>query len=96
MKLYVCYGTFTAFGHKHPCTEAHKALVEAGYNPTVERVYGWGKLPMALNPKRKAVLKLTGDSYTVPALEGDNGELLGKTTREIIDWARANPATTEA
>lgn len=90
MKLYVCYGKFGA--PRHPCGAAYAALVEAGYSPEVKKVYGWGHLPKWMNPTRRAVHELTGGSNWVPVLEGDNGELLGKSTREIIDWARANPA----
>lgn len=92
MKLYVCYGTFPTPGHKHPCTTALDALVEAGYEPEVKKVYGWGKLPVWANPGRKHTRELTGGSNTVPVLEGDGGELLGKNTREIVEWAKANPA----
>jgi hypothetical protein len=92
MKLYVCYGTFNTPGHKHPCQAAHEALVEAGHDPELVKVYGWGPLPEWMNPKRRKVRELTGGSQWVPVLEGDNGELLGKSTREIVDWAQSNPA----
>jgi len=41
MKLYVCYGTWTAGKavHPHPCGEANKALVEAGYQPEIVHSY---------------------------------------------------------
>ena len=44
MKLYVCYGTWTAGKplHAHPCGEAHQAVVEAGHQPEVIRSYGLG------------------------------------------------------
>ena len=51
MKLYVCYGTWTAGQpvHAHPCGEAHKAVKEAGYEPEVIRSYGLGLAPDAVN-----------------------------------------------
>lgn len=91
MKLYVCYGTFGA-GH-HPCGSAHAALVEAGYDPEVKRVYGWGRLPTWMNPTRREVRELTGGSNWVPVLVDDDGKLLAKNTREVLDWAKSNPAT---
>jgi hypothetical protein len=47
LKLYVCYGTWKAGGsiHRHPCGEAHRALVAAGHEPRVIRSYGLGPLP---------------------------------------------------
>jgi hypothetical protein len=92
MKLYVCYGTFNIPGRSHPCTEAYDALVAAGHKPKVVRVYGWGRLPEWMNPGRRRTRELTGGSNWVPVLEGDNGELLGKSTAEIISWAEKNPA----
>jgi hypothetical protein len=92
MKLYVCYGTFPTPGHEHPCKAAHDALVEAGHKPTVKRVYGWGRLPVWMNPGRKEVRRITGGRNWVPVLVDDDGKLLGKNTREIVEWARANPA----
>lgn len=96
MKLYVCYGTFRTPMHKHPCQAAHQAIVEAGYDPAVKRVYGWGLLPNWMNPTRRRVRKLTGGSNWVPALEADDGTLLAKNSAEIIEWAKANPAATSA
>lgn len=89
MKLYVCYGTFGA--GKHPCGTAHQALVDAGYQPQVKRVYGSGMFPNWMNPTRREVRKLTGGSNWVPVLVDDDGKLLAKDTREVVDWAKANP-----
>lgn len=91
MKLYVCYGTFAMGPHAHPCHVAHRALLDAGYDPQVEKVYGWGPLPKWMNPKRREVRRITGGSQWVPVLIDDDGTLLGKNTREIVDWAKANP-----
>ncbi|MGZ3588902.1 MAG: glutathione S-transferase N-terminal domain-containing protein [Candidatus Limnocylindrales bacterium] len=98
MKLYVCYGTWTAGGsiHKHPCGEAHRALVGAGYDPRVIRSYGLGPLPGIVNDftPRREVKALTGN-YWVPVLVTDDGEVVQGSDR-IIAWARTHsaPATT--
>ena len=56
MKLYVCWGTFQSpRPGGHPCRNAHEALAEAGWDPEVERVYGWGVLGDALNPTRDKI-----------------------------------------
>ena len=94
MKLYVCYGTWTAGKpvHAHPCGEAHKALTQAGHRPEVVRSYGLGALPGLVNDltPRREVKQLTGN-YWVPVLVGDDGEVIQGSQR-IVDWARANPA----
>lgn len=91
MDLYVCYGTFPMGPHRHPCHVAHKALLDAGYEPDVKKVYGFGPLPKWMNPRRREVRKITGGSQWVPVLVSDDGELLGKSSDEIIAWAEANP-----
>jgi hypothetical protein len=92
VKLYVCWGTFqTPRPGGHPCANAHKALREAGWDPEVQRVYGWGVLPDFMNPMRGEVRKLTGQNM-VPVLVTDDGELV-QGSKRIVDWARANPAT---
>jgi hypothetical protein len=95
MKIYVCYGTWTAGKalHPHPCGEAHKALGEAGYEPEVVLSYGLGVLPGAINGLtrgRREVKELTGN-YWVPALVTDDDEVI-QGSQKIIDWARAHPA----
>jgi hypothetical protein len=98
MKLYVCYGTWTAGGavHKHPCGEAHRALVQAGHAPQVIRSYGLGPLPGLINDltPRREVKELTGN-YWVPALVADGGEVV-QGSREIIAWAQRHPAPAAA
>ena len=91
MKIYVCYGAWTRkIGtHKHPCGEADKALREAGYDPEVVKVYGLGPLPMFLQPRRKKVKELTGQTW-VPVLEMDDGSTISG-SKEIIEWAHQNP-----
>ena len=92
MKLYVCWGTFPSpRPGGHPCKNAHDALVEAGYDPEVERTYGLGLLPDALNgPRRAEVKRLTGNSW-VPALVLDDGTVVDG-SQNIVEWARAHPA----
>jgi hypothetical protein len=95
MKLYVCYGTWTAGKplHAHPCGEAHHALRAAGYDPEVVRSYGLGLLPGVLNDLtrgRREVKQLTGNHW-VPLLVTDDGTAI-QGSRTIIDWAAAHPA----
>jgi hypothetical protein len=99
MKLYVCWGTWTAGKalHAHPCGEAHKALAEAGHRPEVIRSYGLGLLPGAVNDLtrgRREAKELTGN-YWVPVLVLDEGTVV-QGSRKIVAWAQANPATTPA
>jgi hypothetical protein len=99
VKIYVCYGTWTVGRpiHAHPCGEAHKAVVDAGYEPEVVLSYGLGLLPGAINDLtagRRQVKRLTGNHW-VPVLVTDDGAVIqGSAT--IIDWARAHPAAASA
>ena len=91
MKLYVCYGTFKSpRPGGHPCGNAYHALKDAGWNPDVERTYGWAILGDALNPTRKPVRELTGKNW-VPVLVTDDGEAI-QDSKKIIEWAQAHPA----
>jgi len=94
MKVYVCYGTWQKGPRPHPCGLALQALRDAGYDPEVEKVYGLGPLPEFLNPKRKPVRELTGQQW-VPAVELDDGSGIAG-SKEIIAWAKANPAPAAA
>lgn len=98
MKLYVCYGTFTANLRPggHPCGNAHQALKEAGHDPEVVKSYGLAGLPAFVNATRgrKEVKELTGE-FTVPVLVTDSGEAISE-SKAIIDWARSNPAAPTA
>jgi hypothetical protein len=98
MKLYVCYGTFTAAPRPggHPCGNAHKALREAGHDPEVIRAYGAAALPDIFNRTRgrREVKKLTGNTW-VPVLVTDDGETV-QGSQEIVDWAKAHPAGSAA
>src|SRR3954447_14538361 len=93
MKLYVCWGTFhSPRPGGHPCGNAYRALQAAGHEPEVEKVYGLGLLPDALNPPgRKKLKKMTGSSWA-PVLETDDGEAISG-SQEMTAWAQAHPAT---
>ena len=92
MKLYVCWGTFKAAPRPggHPCGNAYHALKDAGWDPDVEKVYGWGILGNTLNPTRGKIRELTGQN-SVPVLVTDDGELI-QDSKRIVAWARDNPA----
>jgi hypothetical protein len=97
--MYVCYGTWTVGKpiHAHPCGEAHKAVVDAGYEPEVVLSYGLGLLPGAINDLtagRPEVTRLTG-GYWVPVLVTDDGAVI-QGSGTIVDWARAHPAGASA
>ena len=62
-----------------------------GWDPEVQRTYGWGALGDALNPTRKPVRDLTGQNW-VPVLETDDGEVISGSDK-IVAWARENPAS---
>jgi glutathione S-transferase-like protein len=93
MKLYVCWGTFqTPRPGGHPCANADQALKDAGYAHEVIRSYGFAPLPGLFNQTRgrREVKELTGKRW-VPALLLDDGSVI-EGSREIIDWAHANPS----
>jgi hypothetical protein len=92
MRLYICWGTFPAPWRPggHPCRNAHNALREAGWDPEITKVYGWGVLPDFMNPTRKEVRELTGQNM-VPVLLSDDGETITGSKR-IVEWAKANPS----
>jgi hypothetical protein len=87
MKLYVCWGTFAPQGH--PCGKAHAALVDAGYDPEVEKTYGCLKTDPLFSGRRE-VKELTGN-FKVPTLVLDDGGVVDGSD-QIADWAKANPA----
>ena len=93
MKLYVCWGTFRHAPRPggHPCGNAYHALRDAGWDPEVERTYGWGVLGNALNPTRKPVRDLTGQIW-VPVLVTDDDQVI-EGSDKIVAWAKANPKT---
>jgi hypothetical protein len=92
MKLYVCWGTFRTVGHEHACRTAHEALVEAGHDPEVIKVYGLGVGPGIFHwttDGRREVEELSGQKV-VPVLLTDEGEAINESAR-IVQWAAANP-----
>jgi hypothetical protein len=95
MKLYVCYGTWTATGH--PCGAAYQALCDAGHDPKVVRAFGAGALPdvpFNLTPGRRHVKARTGSSM-VPMLELDDGEVVDG-SQAIREWASTHPVSAPA
>jgi Glutathione S-transferase, N-terminal domain len=92
MKLYVCWGTFpTIRPGNHPCRNAHRALLDAGYDPEVIRVHGLGVGPVKwMTEGRREVQELTGQP-AVPVLITDGGEAINDSKR-IVEWAEAHPA----
>jgi hypothetical protein len=98
MKLYVCYGTWKPAPRPggHPCGTAYHALAEAGYQPELVHAHGLGALPDMFNQTsgRREVKGLTGNNW-VPVLVKDDGSYI-QGSREIADWARANPASAAA
>lgn len=95
MKLYVCWGTFATIGHEHACRTAHHALLKAGYEPEVIKVYGLGVGPKLFHwttDGRREVEELSGQRV-VPVLVTDDGEVVNESAR-IVEWAAANPKAT--
>jgi len=96
MRLYICWTTIQSPRppHGHPCHNAHRALVDAGYDPEVVKVHGLGIGPVKLmTDGRREVQELTG-SPVVPVLVTDGGEVINESQR-IVEWAESNPATSE-
>ena len=96
MRLYICWTTIQSPRppHGHPCHNAHKARVDAGYDPEVVKVHGLGIGPIKLmTDGRREVQELTG-SPVVPVLVTDDGEVINESQR-IAEWAESNPATSE-
>ncbi|HET9120327.1 MAG TPA: glutathione S-transferase N-terminal domain-containing protein [Solirubrobacterales bacterium] len=96
MKLYVCWTTIQTLRppRGHPCHNAYKALVDAGYDPEVQKVRGLGIGPIKLmTDGRREVQGLTG-SPAVPVLVTDDGEVINESQR-IVEWAESHPAASE-
>jgi hypothetical protein len=90
VKLYVCWGTFAMGPHRHPCRTAHQALLTAGHEPEVIKVYGLGAGPRVLQwttDGRRKVEELSGQK-AVPVLIADDGEVIAESAR-IVEWAAA-------
>lgn len=96
MRLHICWTTIQLPRppHGHPCHNAHRALVDAGYDPEVVKVHGLGIGPVKLmTDGRREVQELTG-SPVVPVLVTNEGEVINESQR-IVEWAESNPATSE-
>lgn len=96
MKLYVCWTTHIGIEaiHAHACGVAHRALVEAGYEPEVVKVRGHGVGPEIFQwttDGRREVEELSGQKV-VPVLVTDDGEVVIQSKR-IAEWAKAHPQT---
>jgi hypothetical protein len=96
MKLYVCWTTHIGVEaiHAHACGVAHRALVEAGYEPEVVKVRGLGVGPKIFQwttDGRREVEALSGQK-AVPVLVTDDGEVITESKR-IAEWAKAHPQT---
>lgn len=95
MKLYICYGTFrTPRPGGHPCSNAHKALREAGHDPELIKSYGTMLGPDSVfnrSSGREEAKRLTGKSM-VPVLVTDDGEVINESKR-IVQWASEHPAS---
>jgi hypothetical protein len=96
MKLYVCYGDFTAAPRPggHPCGNASVALKDAGYQPELVKVYGWRILPELFNRTegRREVKRLSPTGIIdVPLMQTDDGEVV-QGSAKIVAWAEAHPA----
>jgi hypothetical protein len=98
MKLYICYGTFRApRPGGHPCSNAYRALRDAGHDPELIKSYGLVIAPDGIfnrSPGRQEVKRLTGKAM-VPVLVTDDGEVINESKR-IVEWAREHPAATAA
>jgi hypothetical protein len=95
VKLYICWTTIQTPRppHGHPCHNAHKAVIDAGYDPEVIKVRGLGigpKFMHVMTEGRKEVEELTGQP-AVPVLVTDDGEVIQDSQR-IVEWAKAHPA----
>jgi Glutathione S-transferase, N-terminal domain len=73
-----------------PLRQRLRGAARGGWDPEVEKTYGWGVLPDFMNPTRAEVRELTGQG-SVPVLVTDDGEVITDSKRSIA-WARANPA----
>ena len=96
MKLYVCYGTWTAAPRPggHPCGRAYHALKDAGHDPEVVKAYGLAVPGLDRLGRRNEVERVSGQRV-VPVLVTDDGEVVNDSKR-IIAWAKAHPASAPA
>jgi hypothetical protein len=95
VRLYVCWTTVQTPRppHGHPCHNAHKAVIDAGYDPELIKVRGLGIGPSfmhVMTDGRREVERLTGQ-HAVPVLVTDDGEVIND-SRRIVVWANEHPA----
>jgi len=90
MRLIVCWST--GGGQHHACGVAHSALKEAGYDPQVDKAYSTRLVPDALQltSGRKEAIRRTGKSDVPLMILDDDTTVAG--TKQIVAWARENPA----
>ena len=96
VKLFVCWNVRPGISlvGGHPCGQAHRALIDAGYEPEVVHAKGSRMLPsfVGRSDARKEVRRLSpDDSEDVPALVTDSGEFI-QGSEQIIAWAQQTPA----
>lgn len=94
MVLYTCaakkIGASGPLG-KHPCGLAAKALDEAGHRYELKTVGGFKNIPFTTRGgQRDQIVALTGQKDVPVLVLPDDTVIDGH--REIIDWAKANPA----
>lgn len=64
----------------------------AGHSPDLVRTYGFASLPDVTSGRRE-IKRLTGESF-VPVLVLDDGRVI-QDSKNIVAWARENPAGSE-
>ncbi|MFM9164229.1 MAG: glutathione S-transferase N-terminal domain-containing protein [Solirubrobacterales bacterium] len=91
MLLYTCGKEDSGAALRHPCAVAAVALRKAGWEPELRPVPGYKLLPWTRRgDARKQVLEISGQE-DVPVLVTDGGTVVSG-TRQIVEWARSNPA----
>lgn len=89
MRFYTCFGI--GGNDHHACAKAYRAVTAAGYAPELKKVYGSGFLPGFLQTKGRRVIKQKTGTYFTPAIELDDGTVIGGSDA-IVAWAAAHPS----
>ena len=79
----------------HPCARAAKALDDAGYEYELRTVRGFKALPLTRMGDARAEVERLSGQRDVPIVVLQDGEVISG-HREIVDWARAHPASAPA